>query len=350
MDAAVATAMCQHVAQPVSCGIGGGAFMLIHLANGTVEVVDMREVAPAAATEGMFVGRPRDSVDGGKAIAVPMLLKGLHLAWERHGSLPWARLLEDAVDLAGGFRVHPYLARALAYKADALRAFPALAGVYLDADGRPPAAGSFCCRNAALQRTLRRVAAEGPDAVYAGETVRMLAAEIRAAGGIVTERDLAEARPRVLGALKATAMGHTFLTVPPPSSAATVVSIFQQLEAFGVPFASLGTLGYHWFVEAMKHAFAIRMNLGARRSAEAAASAGGGGGGLTQTTGTRRPGHPRPALCRGCGRRGGGHDVARVQRRAPGAHPRRRRAERDGVRGSVRRCGCDGRDGGLTKT
>ena len=75
--------------------------MLIHLANGTAEVVDMREVAPAAATEGMFVGRPRDSVDGGKAIAVPMLLKGLHLAWERHGSLPWARLLEDAVDLAG---------------------------------------------------------------------------------------------------------------------------------------------------------------------------------------------------------------------------------------------------------
>ena len=56
VDAAVATALCQGIYNPMASGIGGGTFLLIRLANGTSAVIDAREVAPAAANETMFSG------------------------------------------------------------------------------------------------------------------------------------------------------------------------------------------------------------------------------------------------------------------------------------------------------
>jgi gamma-glutamyltranspeptidase/glutathione hydrolase/leukotriene-C4 hydrolase len=56
VDAAVATTLCLGVVTPVSCGLGGGAFITIRLANGTTAFYDARETAPAAATQDMFVG------------------------------------------------------------------------------------------------------------------------------------------------------------------------------------------------------------------------------------------------------------------------------------------------------
>jgi gamma-glutamyltranspeptidase/glutathione hydrolase/leukotriene-C4 hydrolase len=58
VDAAVATALCQGVMNPMASGMGGGGFIIIRTAKGDTEVIDAREVAPAAATEGMFHGAP----------------------------------------------------------------------------------------------------------------------------------------------------------------------------------------------------------------------------------------------------------------------------------------------------
>ena len=51
VDAAVATSMCLGVVNPMASGIGGGSFMVLRLSNGTAMTYDMRETAPAAATE-----------------------------------------------------------------------------------------------------------------------------------------------------------------------------------------------------------------------------------------------------------------------------------------------------------
>jgi gamma-glutamyltranspeptidase len=113
VDAAVATALCLGITHPHSSGVGGGAFMVIHLANGTSEVIEFREEAPAAATRDMYIASTphKSSLLGGLAVAVPTELHGMRVAWERHGTLPWSRLVTPAADLADGFAVGKALAR-----------------------------------------------------------------------------------------------------------------------------------------------------------------------------------------------------------------------------------------------
>jgi len=108
VDAAVATAFALSVTVPFSSGLGGGAFLLIHTADGSAVAIDARETAPAAATRDMYVkpGVPeRASLWGPLAVGTPGLVAGLALAQERHGTLPLARVLAPAIGLAGqGFK------------------------------------------------------------------------------------------------------------------------------------------------------------------------------------------------------------------------------------------------------
>lgn len=275
VDAAVAAALCLGVTHPHSSGAGGGAFMVVHSRNGSSEVLEFRERAPAAAARDMFAAPnasyraggengARPSEFGGAAVAVPTELLGLRLAWERHGTLPWRRLVEPAAALADGFAVGPELARAISENAEALKRFPATAAVFLRADASPLREGDVC-RNAALAHTLRRVAREGPSVLRAGALAEALARDVRDAGGVMTAEDLASYAPRVLEPLRADALGYTVLGVPPPSSGgAAVAQVLEFLSGYARPLASApdGALGTHRLVEAFKHAFAMRMNLG----------------------------------------------------------------------------------------
>ena len=277
VDAAVAATLCLGVTHPHSSGAGGGAFMIVHSRNGSSEVLEFRERAPAAAGRDMFAASnatsgegsasesdARPSEFGGAAAAVPTELHGLRLAWERHGVLPWSRLVEPAAALADGFTVGPELARAIEENAEALKRFPATKAVFLRADASPLREGDVC-RNAALARTLRRVASEGPSVLRFGALAEALARDVQDAGGIMTAEDLASYAPRVLEPLRADVLGYAVLGVPPPSSGgAAVAQILELVSGYARPLASApdGSLGTHRLVEAFKHAFAMRMNLG----------------------------------------------------------------------------------------
>ena len=288
IDAAVATTLCLGVLHPHSSGIGGGAFLVMRTANGTVEAIDARETAPAAAYRDMYVdGTARSSTFGGSAVAVISELSGLYTAWERHGRLPWSRLVLPAAELADGFVVGKDLAMGIAAEAEALRYFPATAQIFLreEEGGSSSNAGSGnvkyrpltegeTCVNAQLAVTLRAVAEGGPEILHTGALASALAKDIQDAGGIVTASDLAAYSPRILAPLEhRSSMGVNLIGMPPPSSgAAGVFQILEFLGGYDLPLAAFAgtsesapgttSLGAHRTVEAFKHAFAMRMNLG----------------------------------------------------------------------------------------
>ncbi|KAK3160353.1 hypothetical protein QOZ80_1BG0058410 [Eleusine coracana subsp. coracana] len=264
VDAAVAAALCLGVVHPMSSGVGGGAFIVVRdAASGEAVAFDARETAPAAATPDMYARDPTRKYKGALSMGVPGELAGLHAAWARYGRLPWASLFAPAIRLArDGFEVVPYVAHSLSQKASDVLADPGLRAVFAPR-GRVLAAGETCF-NPALADSLQRVADDGVAAFYGGAVGERFVRDVRAAGGVVTTEDLKAYEVEVGDALRADAMGFSFLGMPPPSSG--TVGMTMMLNILGgyesVEYLKKGFLGVHRLIEAIKHMLAVRMDLG----------------------------------------------------------------------------------------
>jgi gamma-glutamyltranspeptidase len=181
----------------------------VRLANGSSAFINAREPAPAAANATMYAGLgPRASLDGGLAVGVPCELRGLEAAWRAYGTLPWSRLAAPAAALArSGFGAHPYLVYVLTGPAnlERVKRNPALREAFLIPDGaggwRAPVEGELCCRRPALADTLEAIGRHGPGWLYSAEVAGKLAAEVRAAGGVVTAEDIMGVAPVVTAPL-----------------------------------------------------------------------------------------------------------------------------------------------------
>ncbi|CAG8847933.1 688_t:CDS:2, partial [Gigaspora margarita] len=111
VDAAIAAELCVGTINAFAAGIGGGGFMLIRSPNGTAEIIDFRETAPLKATKNMFVVTPKNASIGVNSSAVPGEIRGMKLAHERYGKLPWERLFKPSIKLSReGFAIGPELA------------------------------------------------------------------------------------------------------------------------------------------------------------------------------------------------------------------------------------------------
>lgn len=240
------------------------------------EVVDCRERAPGGASTDMFDGLPiHASVYGGLSIAVLGELKCLELAHARFGGgggkLPWSALVEPVIALAEtGVPVGFYLAKQIAATA---RKFSHRGAEYdnyglrkfltVSDDWQHPLREGDLLRNVELAETLRAIAVGGADALYRDRAAQ-LAAEIQAAGGIVTADDIRHYRATLRSPVVARHVrGFALLGVPPPSSGgAVILGAARFLAGFSTPLASLAdTVSAHRLVEACKHVFAIRMSL-----------------------------------------------------------------------------------------
>jgi gamma-glutamyltranspeptidase/glutathione hydrolase len=265
IDAAVATAFALCVSDPHHSGIGGGGFILIRLADGTVVAIDARETAPAAASADMYLqpGLPENSSRiGALAVATPGLLKGLAWALEDFGSKPLAEVLEPAIRIAEeGFAVGPRHASAadLWQQLGGAKFFPETAAIQLP-PGSAPIEPGWRLIQADLGRTLRLIAAEGPEVLYRGRLARAIADAVRDRGGILTLEDLqgyqAKRREPIRGSYK----GYEILSFPPPSSGGiALVEIANILEPFDLAARGAGSsASLHVIAEAMKLAFADR--------------------------------------------------------------------------------------------
>eukprot|EP00980_Cylindrotheca_fusiformis_P004801 scaffold1028_cov135-Cylindrotheca_fusiformis.AAC.11 len=298
VDSAVATILCLGVANPASSGLGGGAFILIHsdktnfesrvkqgeiprfhdATDGTVfesngkitEVIDCRETAPAAASVDMFDTKPVSASSfGGLAVAVPGELRGIELAHARHGKLPWGSVVQPAIDLAeNGVPVSQHLAFEIKLAAEEAsrkhEEFPSLRSFVTKEDSwLTYFKEGDLLKNPKLAKTLRLIATKGSNGLYTGETAQRLADDVKAVGGILSEKDMTNYLPTLRKPLIGTASGFTIAGIPPPSSGgATLMGAARFLSGYPSPLASApDTLSVHRMVEALRHAFAIRMSL-----------------------------------------------------------------------------------------
>jgi len=275
--AAAAVQFALNVVEPQSSGIGGGGFMMIYLAKtGETVIVDSRERAPAAARADQFApdGLPMPfalASTSGLAVGVPGTLRGVDTALKRWGTQPLAATLAPAIELAGrGFRVNRFLAEDIAND-DGRTALQAETAAVFRPGGVPLAEGDWLVQPD-LAKTLKLIAAKGPNAFYRGPLARAIVkAQQRARGelgeagrGRMTTADLA----RYDVAIRTPLMGHyrgwTLATMPPPSSGGlTMLETLGLLERFplgdaaqGYGFGSAKTL--HAMIEAMRLAFADR--------------------------------------------------------------------------------------------
>ncbi|CAB5667208.1 gamma-glutamyltransferase family protein [Comamonas aquatica] len=283
IDAAIAVQMVLGLVEPQSSGIGGGAFLL-HAAGSQVLAYDGRETAPAAATENLFLkadGQPmafHDAVVGGRSVGTPGAVRMLELAHREHGKLPWASLLQPAIQLAEqGFKVSPRL-HTLLRSEKFLPSDPVARAYFYGADGQPLPVGTLL-KNPAYAQVLRAIAQHGSQALHEGPVAQAIVDKVRnhpTNPGVLSLQDLAGYQPKKRQALchdwnlPASAPGgaarsYAVCGFPPPSSGAIAVGqilgILGHTPAARMPLGSDGLPSadwLHYYTEAARLAFADR--------------------------------------------------------------------------------------------
>ena len=178
VDAAVAAALTLGVVDGHNSGIGGGCFIVIHWADGRIEAIDGREMAPALASRDMYlengVAVPKLSKTGALAIGVPGSLAAYDYLLKEGGNLTLAELLLPAADVAEqGFQISETFASRLERTAPAIRQFPETASLLLDDKGQPHQAG-YLLTQPDLAKTYRNLAEEGVAYFYNGDFAQKL--------------------------------------------------------------------------------------------------------------------------------------------------------------------------------
>jgi gamma-glutamyltranspeptidase / glutathione hydrolase len=262
VDAAVAVGFAMAVVHPEAGNLGGGGFMVIRLADGTVQTLDYRETAPGRATRDMYLdslGEPTDrSLTGHLAAGVPGAVAGLTEAHHRFGHLPFAAVIAPAIGLArDGFLVDEYRSQSIAGDSARLARFPASRASFLPG-GAPPAPGTVL-RQPDLATTLEAIRERGADGFYQGPVADLIVAEMERGGGLISHEDLASYRAIWREPIAIHYRGYTIFSMPPASSGGvTMGEILNIMEGYDPlpPFGSPGLV--HLEAEAMRRAFTDR--------------------------------------------------------------------------------------------
>ncbi len=256
VDAAVATAFALAVTFPEAGNIGGGGFMVIYPGKDAQPmVVDYRETGPAAAKADMFAA---GNVTQYRLVGVPGTVRGLALAHQRFGKLPWKDLVMPAVKLAKeGFELNKDVAEGLneyiAKPGDEANEMRRVLGK----PGGKWAAGDRLVQ-AELAETLRRIAQEGPGAFYEGAIADAIVASLD--GGLITSADLEGYAAKWREPIHGTFRGFDVYGPPPPSSGGIcLVEMLDVLEKLNLRESERWSAeALHLMIETMRRAFVDR--------------------------------------------------------------------------------------------
>ena len=268
IDAAVATGFALAVSYPRAGNIGGGGFMVIHLADGGDTTIDYRETAPGRIDARSFLDEagnadPGKSRDSALAIGVPGTVAGLALAEQKYGSgkFTLAELIAPAIAMAReGIAVSDDTADSLPSVGPRLSRWAASAKIFFKTDGGALGPGDRLVQSD-LADSLETIARAGPRAFYEGPVAQKIATAVQAAGGAMTTDDLkayqAIERPPVRGNYR----GYDVVSMAPPSSGGVelieMLNILEGYDLGGIARANAAQ-ALHLMVEAMKRAYADR--------------------------------------------------------------------------------------------
>ncbi len=257
VDAMVATAAAMTIVEPVSNGLGSDNFAILWDGE-ALHGLNASGHAPAAWNPEYFASRHggRIPARGWDAVTVPGAVAGWVALSERFGRLPFADLLEPAIELADrGHGVAPIVAGKWANQVAELRSIPGFADAFLP-NGRAPHPGErFVFPGAGA--TLRRIAETRGDAFYRGEVAERLAAHAMAHGGGMTVADLASFRPEWVVPIEKDFAGYTVHEIPPNGQGIAALMALGIVEHLGIDrFAVDDVESQHLQIEAMKLAFA----------------------------------------------------------------------------------------------
>ncbi|MFC2753747.1 MAG: gamma-glutamyltransferase [Cardiobacterium sp.] len=266
VDAAVAVGFALAVTLPRAGNIGGGGFMLIHDAkkNETI-AIDYREKAPKAAFRDMYLDENGNADEErsryhGLAVGVPGTVDGLLLALAEHGTMTREQVLAPAIRLAEeGFTVTPGLSSSLQGLTERMRKWPSTAKIFYHEDGRALQPGETL-KQPELAASLRRIAAQGRDGFYQGETADKIIAAIKGAGGTMTAEDLRDYHSVKREPVRGDYRGYEIVSMPPPSSGGIhIIQILNILEGYDLHASGANTAKtIHLMAEAMQLAYADR--------------------------------------------------------------------------------------------
>lgn len=270
IDSAIATAFALAVTLPRAGNIGGGGFMMVHIAKTDQQfALDYRELAPELAFKDMYLDDKGD-VDKQKAwfthqsAGVPGTVAGMYLAWEKWGSLKWKQLLAPAIRLADkGVPVSYDLATNLSSRLDSLTKNPVTKKYLYKKDGSAYQAGEIM-RQGDLAKTLKVIARKGANGFYEGKVADLIVTDMQANGGLITHADLKSYKPIVRevirGDFDVEGVTYEIVSMPPPSSGGIhLVQMLNTLENLPLKVKGRDTAeGIHLLVEAMRVAYADR--------------------------------------------------------------------------------------------
>ena len=261
VDAAVATGFALAVTYLDAGNIGGGGFMLIHM-EGKPYFLDYRETAPGAAHRDMFLNEQGDVIEnstliGARAAGVPGTVAGFWAAHQRFGKLPWEKVLQPAIKLAReGF----VPARVLADDVQSRFDWFGTDTNFNQYFGEVKAGELF--KQTELAATLTRIAEQGEEDFYKGDTARLLVAQMNQDGGLISLEDLANYEAIWREPLKANWRDFEVVSAPPPSSGGFgVIQLLKMKDYLNEEFKDLehNSAQYvHLVAEMEKRVFADR--------------------------------------------------------------------------------------------
>lgn len=263
VDAVIAAAAAITLVEPVSCGLGGDAFAIVWDGK-TLQGLNASGYAPKAWDIDYFKKKygvdvnglakaPKRGVD---AITVPGVVAGWAALHERYGNLPFAELMEPAIEIAErGYSVPPVVAQKWAAAVPELKNQPGFANTFMP-EGRAPKVGErFVFKDAA--QTLRKIGESLGRDLYEGETAEKLVAFIREHGGVHTLEDFREYRPEWVTPISKNYRGYTLHEIPPNGQGISALQALGMLEHFDIANMKVDSVeSQHVQIEAMKLAMA----------------------------------------------------------------------------------------------